>query len=181
MSNLFSISFHNWDSRSVGAFAGLDLVIVFTWRIVRSPGAPQRRQPKRHAPSTSNSVASTQANATLMPSGASSSSEDLRTQIADALFQPPTLGQVVSQKLSEGRKVTCRLLGVILEESSPEEILNQVTVSFVISYLMERVLDDESVIFEPPVTSLAVVKGSSGSGKCGGSHFRRFGKRQVYS
>lgn len=130
------------DSRSVGAIAGLALAIVFTWRMFRSPGAPQRRQPKRQAPSTSNSVGSTQANATSTPFGASSSSEDLRTQIADALFQPvkvsmcltfrhlsilciftlsiinllpllifsfhfqPTLGQVVRQKLSEGRKVT---------------------------------------------------------------------------
>ncbi|KAL9453605.1 hypothetical protein AB3S75_009253 [Citrus x aurantiifolia] len=158
MSNLFSISFHNLDSRSVGAIAGLALAIVFTWRMFRSPGAPQRRQPKRQAPSTSNSVGSTQANATSTPFGASSSSEDLRTQIADALFQPvkPTLGQVVRQKLSEGRKVTCRLLGVILEESCPEELQKQVTVKssvlealleitkFCDLYLMERVLDDES-------------------------------------
>lgn len=158
MSNLFSISLHNLDSRSVGAIAGLALAIVFTWRMFRSPVAPQRRQPKRQASPTSNSVASTQADAASMPSGASSSSEDLRTQIVDALFQPvkPTLGQVIRQKLSEGRKVTCRLLGVILEESSPEELQNQVTVrssvlevlleitKFCDLYLMERVLDDES-------------------------------------
>ncbi|GAY64089.1 hypothetical protein CUMW_230860 [Citrus unshiu] len=142
MSNLFSISFHNLDSRSVGAIAGLALAIVFTWRMFRSPGAPQRRQPKRQAPSTSNSVGSTQANATSTPFGASSSSEDLRTQIADALFQPV--------------KVTCRLLGVVLEESCPEELQKQVTVKssvlealleitkFCDLYLMERVLDNES-------------------------------------
>lgn len=76
------------DSRSVGAIAGLALAIVFTWRMFRSPGAPQRRQPKRQASPTSNFVASTQADAASMPSGASSSSEDLRTQIVDALFQP---------------------------------------------------------------------------------------------
>ncbi|KAJ4729995.1 Peroxisome biogenesis protein 22 [Melia azedarach] len=158
MSNLFSISFHNLDSRSVGAIAGLALAIVFTWRMFRSSGGPQRRQPKRQAPTTSNSVASTQSNSTVMPSEVSSSSEDLRTQIVDALFQPvkPTLGQVVRQKLSEGRKVTCRLLGVILEESSPEELQKQATVrssvlevlleitKFCDLYLMERVLDDES-------------------------------------
>ncbi|KAL5794030.1 hypothetical protein ACOSP7_002624 [Xanthoceras sorbifolium] len=159
MSNLFSISFHNLDSRSVGAIAGLALAIVFTWRLVRSPGGPQRRQPKRQAPTTSTSVPSTESNATLIPSGVSSPPEDLRAQnVVDEFFQPvkPTLGQIVRQKLSEGRKVTCRLLGVVLEESSPEEIQHQATVrssvlevlleitKFCDLYLMERVLDDES-------------------------------------
>ncbi|KAI9177015.1 hypothetical protein LWI28_009893 [Acer negundo] len=67
MSNLFSISFRNLDSRSVGAIAGLALAIVFTWRLVRRPGGPQRRQPKRQAPTTSTSVPSNQSNATIIP------------------------------------------------------------------------------------------------------------------
>ncbi|XP_065876712.1 peroxisome biogenesis protein 22 [Euphorbia lathyris] len=161
MSNLFSISFHNLDSRSVGAIAGLAIAIVFTWRHFRSPSGTQRRQPKRQASTTSSSVVSSQSNSALIPSGvcSSSSSEDLRAQNAvDEFFQPvkPTLGQIVRQKLSEGRKVTCRLLGVILEESSPEEIQKQATVrssvlevlleitKFCDLYLMERVIDDES-------------------------------------
>ncbi|MBA0702521.1 hypothetical protein Goari_026902, partial [Gossypium aridum] len=129
---------------------------------MRSPAAPRRRQPKRQAPTTSSSSISTQSNATLMPSGACSPSEDLRAQnVVDEFFQPvkqPTLGQIVRQKLSEGRKVTCRLLGVILEESSPEELQKQATVkSSVLDvlleitkycdlYLMERVFDDESEV-----------------------------------
>ncbi|RVX15772.1 Peroxisome biogenesis protein 22 [Vitis vinifera] len=79
--------------------------------------------------------------------------------VIDEFFQPvePTLGQIVRQKLSEGRKVTCRLLGVILEGSSPKELqAKQATVrssvpevlleitKFCDLYLMERVLDDES-------------------------------------
>ncbi|WCJ37606.1 peroxin 22 [Euphorbia peplus] len=160
MSNLFSISFHNLDSRSVGAIAGLAVAIVFTWRLFRSPSGTQRRQPKRQASTSSSSSVSSQSNSALMPSGVcSSSSEDLRAQNAvDEFFQPvkPTLGQIVRQKLSEGRKVTCRLLGVILEESSPEEIQKQATVrssvlevlleitKFCDLYLMERVIDDES-------------------------------------
>ncbi|XP_021630520.1 peroxisome biogenesis protein 22 isoform X2 [Manihot esculenta] len=159
MSNLFSISFHNLDSRSVGAIAGLAVAIVFTWRLLRSPGGPQQRRPKRQAPTTSSSVVGTQSNSTLIPSGVRSSSEDLRAQnVVDEFFQPvkPTLGQIVRQKLSEGRKVTCRLLGVILEESVPEELQKQATVrssvlevlleitKFCDLYLMERVLDDES-------------------------------------
>jgi hypothetical protein len=159
MSRIFSISLHNLDSRSIGAVAGLALAVVFTWRLLRAPTAPQRRQPKRQAPTTSSSVVNPQSNATVMPSGVSSSSEDLTAQnVVDEFFQPakPTLGQIVRQKLSEGRKVTCRLLGVILEETNPEELQKQATVkSSVLEvlleitkycdfYLMERVLDDES-------------------------------------
>ncbi|PON68778.1 Peroxisome biogenesis protein [Parasponia andersonii] len=159
MSNIFSISFHNLNSRSVGAIAGLAVAIVFTWRLLRSPSAPQRRQPKRQAPAASSSSITSHTNATFVPSGVSSSSDDVRAQnVVDEFFQPvkPTLGQIVRQKLSEGRKVTCQLLGVILEESTPEELQKQVTVrSSVLEvlleitkycdlYLMERVLDDES-------------------------------------
>ncbi|WVZ87266.1 hypothetical protein U9M48_033934 [Paspalum notatum var. saurae] len=67
-----------------------------------------------------------------------------------------TLEQLVRHKLSEGRRVTCRLLGVILEETTPEELQNHVTVrpsvvevlleiaKFCDVYFMERILDDES-------------------------------------
>ncbi|XWS68508.1 hypothetical protein CRYUN_Cryun04dG0096600 [Craigia yunnanensis] len=159
MSNLFSISLQKLDPRSVGAIAGLAVAIIFTYRLMRSPTAPARRQPKRQAPTTSSSAISTQSNPTLMPSGVCSSSEDLRPQnVVDEFFQPvkPTLGQIVRQKLSEGRKVTCCVLGVILEESSPEELQKQATVKssvldvlleitkFCDLYLMERVIDDES-------------------------------------
>ncbi|KAJ9686736.1 hypothetical protein PVL29_015537 [Vitis rotundifolia] len=160
MSNLFSISLRNLDSRSVGALAGFAVAMIFTWRLLRSPSGPQRRQPKRQAPAPSSSGVSSQSTTTLAPSGVCSSSEDSRAQnVIDEFFQPvkPTLGQIVRQKLSEGRKVTCRLLGVILEESSPEELqVKQATVrssvlevlleitKFCDLYLMERVLDDES-------------------------------------
>ncbi|XWS63331.1 hypothetical protein CRYUN_Cryun06bG0086100 [Craigia yunnanensis] len=159
MSNLFSISLQKLDPRSVGAIAGLAVAIIFTYRLIRSPAVPPRRQPKRQTPTTSSSAINTQSNPTLMPSGVCSSSEDLRAQnVVDEFFQPvkPMLGQIVRQKLSEGRKVTCRVLGVILEESSPEEMQKQATVKssvldvlleitkFCDLYLMERVIDDES-------------------------------------
>ncbi|XP_022726934.1 peroxisome biogenesis protein 22-like [Durio zibethinus] len=159
ISNLFSISVQKLDPRSVGAIAGLAVAIIFTYRLMRSPAAPPRRQPKLQAPRTRNSALSTLSNQTLMPSGVNSSSDDLRAQnVVDELFQPvkPTLGQTVRQKLSEGRKVTCRVLGVILEESSPEELKKQATVKssvldvlleiskFCDLYLMETVIDDES-------------------------------------
>ncbi|KAF5950230.1 hypothetical protein HYC85_012223 [Camellia sinensis] len=148
------------DSRSVGAVAGLAVAILFTWRLLRSPSGPQRRQPKRQAPTSSSSGVSNHSNTNLTSSGVCSPSEDSRAQnVIDEFFQPvkPTLGQIVRQKLSEGRKVTCRLLGVILEETSPEELqVKQATVrssvlevlleitKFCDLYLMERVLDDES-------------------------------------
>ncbi|GLT96573.1 hypothetical protein SLE2022_141840 [Rubroshorea leprosula] len=159
MSNLFPISLNKLDPRSVGAVAGLAVAIVFTYRLMQSPGEPQRRQLKRQAPTTSSSGVSTQSNTTLMPSAFCSSSEDLRAQnVVDEFLQPvkPTLRQIVRQKLSEGRKITCRLLGVILEESSPEELQKQATVrssalevlleitKFCDLYLMERVFEDES-------------------------------------
>ncbi|PKI68616.1 peroxisome biogenesis protein 22 isoform X1 [Punica granatum] len=159
-SNLFSSPFSNLNSRSVGAIAGFAVAIIFTWRLLRSPSGSQRRIQKRQAPASSSSVVDAQTAAAVTPSGVSSTSlEDLRAQnVIDEFFQPvkPTLGQIVRQKLSEGRKVTCRLLGVILEENTPEELKKQATVrssvlevlleitKFCDLYLMERVLDDES-------------------------------------
>ncbi|KAL0717584.1 hypothetical protein Bca4012_066906 [Brassica carinata] len=163
MSSLFSTSIPNLDSRSIGAIAGLAIAVIFTWRAIRTPpGEPRRRQPKRRMQSaeTSSAAAAAQSNLDSTLPDVSLPHEDNGVQdVVDQFFQPvkPTLGQIVRQKLSEGRKVTCRLLGVILEESSPEELqVKQATVrSSVLEvlleitkssdlYLMERVLDDES-------------------------------------
>ncbi|KVI04175.1 hypothetical protein Ccrd_017508 [Cynara cardunculus var. scolymus] len=149
------------DIRSVWAIAGLAVAVIFTWRLFRAPGAPRRRQPKHQAPAPSSSGVNSHSDVNLFHSGVSSSSEDSRAQtVIDEFFQPvkPTLGQIVRQRLSDGRKVTCRLLGVILEESTPEELQNQATVrssvldvlleitKFCDLYLMETVLDDESEV-----------------------------------
>lgn len=147
------------DSRSVGAIAGLAFAIVFTWRTLRTPSGPQRRRPKRQSVTPGSSGVSSHFSENIPTSEVSPPSEDSSTQnVIDEFFQPVklTLGQIVRQRLSEGRKVTCRLLGVILEETSPEELQKQATVrSSVLEvlleitkvcdlYLMERVLDDES-------------------------------------
>ncbi|KAK4374079.1 hypothetical protein RND71_004756 [Anisodus tanguticus] len=151
--------FQNLDSRSVGAMAGLAFAIVFTCRILRSPSGPQRRRPKRHVFSPGSSGVSSHFSENIATSGVSAPPEDSSAQnVIDEFFQrvKPTLGQIVRQRLSEGRKVTCQLLGVILEETSPEELQKQATVrssvldvlleitKFCDLYLMERVLDDES-------------------------------------
>ncbi|GAB4859469.1 peroxisome assembly protein 22 [Ancistrocladus abbreviatus] len=159
ISSFFSTVFQNLDSRSVGAIAGLAIAIVFSWRLLRSPSTAQRRQPKRLGTRPSSSGSDSHANTASAPSGVASTLEDSKAQnVVDDFFQPvkPTLGQIVRQKLCEGRKVTCRLVGVILEETSPEELQKQATVrSSVLEvlleitkycdlYLMERVVDDES-------------------------------------
>ncbi|XP_076910726.1 peroxisome biogenesis protein 22-like, partial [Bidens hawaiensis] len=119
-------------------------LFIITWRALRTP---RRSQPKSQL---GTSGFNSEPNENLL------SSEDLREN--DGLLQPEnlTLGHMFRQKLSDGRKVTCRLLGVILEENTPEELQNQATVKSsvleVVSemtkycnlYLMERVLDDES-------------------------------------
>ncbi|CAA0837109.1 Peroxisome biogenesis protein 22 [Striga hermonthica] len=155
----FSDLFHQLDSRSVGAIAGLASAIIFTWRLLRRPNATQTRQPKRQGPTSSGSFVGTQESIDASSSRVNNPSEDSRTQdVIDKFFQPvkPTLGQIVRQRLCEGRKVTCQLVGVILEESSPEELQKQATVrssvlevlleitKFCDLYLMERVLDDDS-------------------------------------
>ncbi|KAI9075320.1 hypothetical protein K1719_042725 [Acacia pycnantha] len=159
VSNLLAILLHTMDSRSIGVVAGLAVAVFFTWRLLRSPSGSQRRQRKRQATAPSTSGVNAQSNASLTASRACSPLDVSRAQdVIDEFFQPvkPSLGQIVRQKLSEGRKVTCSLLGVILEESSPEELQRQATVrssvlevlleitKFCDLYLMERVLDDES-------------------------------------
>ncbi|CAA2980662.1 peroxisome biogenesis 22-like [Olea europaea subsp. europaea] len=130
------------DSRSIGAIAGLALAVFFTWRLLTLPSGTQRRQHKSSAGATS-SGSSTCTTADVTCSKVSTSSEYSGSQNAvKELFQPV--------------KVTCQLLGVILEESSPEELQKQATVRPSVLevlleitkccdlYLMERVLDDES-------------------------------------
>ncbi|XP_077220871.1 peroxisome biogenesis protein 22-like [Tasmannia lanceolata] len=145
MSNLFD----HQNSRSIGALVGLAITVVFIWRLLRMPTGHQRRQRKRQGPTPSASSVTTQSNMVMLSSGVCSSSEDSKAQNL-------TLGQIVRQKLSDGRKITCRLVGVILEESSPDELQKHATVrssvlevlleiaKFCDLYLMERILDDES-------------------------------------
>ncbi|CAL0303940.1 unnamed protein product [Lupinus luteus] len=159
ISNLFSISPDDVNSQSIGAVAALAVAIFFIWRLLRSTGGTQHIQRKPQATTSASHGVSAQTNASVAPSGIRSPLDNSRAQnVVDELFQPvkPTLGQIVRQRLSEGRKVTCCLLGVILEESRPEDLQKQATVKssvlellleitkFCDLYLMERVLDDES-------------------------------------
>lgn len=144
--------------RSFTTLAAITITLIFAWKLLRAPQDQPRRPRRRVAPSPSNTSSRSRPGA-LTSTDACSSSADSRAQEAiNQLFQPVnlTLEQLVRHKLSEGRRVTCRLLGVILEETTPEELQNHVTVrpsvlevlleiaKFCDVYLMERILDDES-------------------------------------
>uniref|UniRef100_A0A0E0H6B9 Peroxisome biogenesis protein 22 n=1 Tax=Oryza nivara TaxID=4536 RepID=A0A0E0H6B9_ORYNI len=142
--------------RSFTTLAAITITLIFAWKLLRAPQEQPRRPHRRVAPSPSNTSSRSRPGA-LTSTDACSSSADSRAQEAiNQLFQPLTLEQLVRHKLSEGRRVTCRLLGVILEETTPEELQNHVTVrpsvlevlleiaKFCDVYLMERILDDES-------------------------------------
>ncbi|KAM1228874.1 hypothetical protein FF1_008002 [Malus domestica] len=117
MSSLFPISLHNLNSRSIGAIAGFAVAIVFTWRLLRPPSGPQRRQPKRQAPASSSSGINSNSNATLTTPGVSSS-EDSRTQnVVDEFFQPSSLtdpeGRLGQWDLANRSVASiCKLVGV---------------------------------------------------------------------
>lgn len=138
------------DSRSIGAIAGLAFTIVFAWRILRT-SSPQRRSPKRQAVIPGSSGVSSHFSENIATSEVSPPSEDSSAQnVIDEFFQPvkvekdfhlplplypniidglvtstnclqPTLGQIVRQRLSEGRKVSfnASLVGISLTYTSP--------------------------------------------------------------
>ncbi|XP_013672489.2 peroxisome biogenesis protein 22 isoform X3 [Brassica napus] len=139
LSSLFSTPIRNLDSRSIGAIAGLAIAVIFTWRAIRTqPGEPQRRRPKRRLQSAESSSAA----AASIPPDVSSPHEDNGMQdVVDQFFHPgkPTLGQIVRQRLSEGRKKQATV------RSSVMEVLLEITKCCDL-YLMERVVDDESEV-----------------------------------
>ncbi|KAG0484976.1 hypothetical protein HPP92_009055 [Vanilla planifolia] len=150
---LFLLNHKN--ASSLGALAGFAIAVVFTWKYLRSPPSRQRRgAPKRRVSPPSNGRES---------SGLAAAAEGSPTvpnlveldEIQEIDFEP-SLGQVVRKRLGGCRKMTCQLLGIILEEKLPEDLQKQATVRpSVIEvlleigkccdlYLMERVLDDDS-------------------------------------
>ncbi|XP_062184418.1 peroxisome biogenesis protein 22-like [Phragmites australis] len=146
--------------RSLTTLAAIAITLLFAWKILRAPQEQLQRPRRRAAPSSSNTSSRSRPRpGALTSTDACTSSADSRAHEAiNQLFQPVnlTLEQLVRHRLSEGRRVTCRLLGVILEETTPEELQNHVTVrpsvvevlleiaKFCDIYLMECILDDES-------------------------------------
>lgn len=157
VSDVVLLLFNHKSAGSFGAIAGIAIAVVFTWKLLRSPpGRERRRTPKRSVLPSANGGAS---------SGVSAAAEDSPTVLnfrdSDEIQENGSpcelsLGQVVRKRLGGCRKVTCQLLGVILEEKNSEELQKHATVrpsavevlreivKCCDFYLMERVLDDES-------------------------------------
>ncbi|AQK46374.1 Peroxisome biogenesis protein 22 [Zea mays] len=147
--------------RSLTTLAAISITLLFAWKMLRAPQEQPRRPRRRAAPSSSNTSTRSRPGA-LTVADACSSADSRAHEAVNQLFQPLTLEQLVRHKLSEGRRFTCRLLGVILEETAPEELQNHVTVKpsvvevlleiakFCDVYLMERILDDERKGFIGP-------------------------------
>ncbi|XP_073011847.1 peroxisome biogenesis protein 22-like [Typha latifolia] len=148
LSDVLTLLFNHKSAGSLGAVAGFAIAVVFVWRFLRSPPARQRRSPpKRRAPIQAADGGGFGAVQMLKESDA-----------GGAIDSPPqlTVRQIVRKKLAGCRKMTCQLLGVILEEKSAEELQKHVTVRLSVVellleiakhcdlYLMETILDDES-------------------------------------
>ncbi|CAK7326930.1 unnamed protein product [Dovyalis caffra] len=125
---------------SLGAVVGFALSIIFTWRFLRL------RPRKLKGTTVTDDASSTSYHNQVLGS--------VEDQLSTS--SKLSLQQTVKKKLNGGRKMTCRLLGVILEESSPDELQDHVTVRasmvdvlleisrYCDIYLMERTLDDKS-------------------------------------
>jgi len=156
ISEILMLLINHKNAGSLGALAGFAIAIAFTWKFLRSPSRRRQGQRKRRG-SASTSNHGTQAD----EDGDSEIQSRLLLKDNDAIDEshPPlklTLAQIVRKKLNGSRKMTCQLLGVLLEESSPEELQNHATVRLSVVevlteiakscdvYLMETILDDES-------------------------------------
>ncbi|XP_078437132.1 peroxin 22 [Wolffia australiana] len=148
--------FYSWVS-----VACLVVAMLYSWKLLK--GTPQlenqrRRQTREIVSSIQTAGTESSLNISSNREFCSSSAESSAQDVVDTFTGSikPTLGQLISRKLCGGRKVTCQILGVILEEKSPEELLESATVKpsilQVLSemskicdiYLMERVLDGPS-------------------------------------
>ncbi|KAJ6846149.1 peroxisome biogenesis protein 22-like [Iris pallida] len=147
ISDVLLLLFNHRSAGSFGAVAGFAIAVIFTWKFLRSGSPRPPARPKPRVVRTPDVAAAAECIEPVSSSKASHAAE------------PPIqldLGQTVRKKLNGARKVTCRLLGVIFEESIPEELQKQATVRPSVLevlqeisktcdvYLMERVLDDET-------------------------------------
>ncbi|KAJ6832225.1 peroxisome biogenesis protein 22-like [Iris pallida] len=145
LSDMLVLLFNHKSAGSLGAIAGFAVAVIFTWKFLRS-GPP--RPSARPKPRVSRPQPPLPDRIEPVPSSKDSNAAE-----------PPVrldLGQTVRKKLNGARKVTIQLLGVILEESNPEELQKQATVRPSVLevlqeisktcdvYLMERILDDET-------------------------------------
>ncbi|KAG6557175.1 hypothetical protein Mapa_001102 [Marchantia paleacea] len=159
-SHLIAFFLRYKNASSAGAIAGFAIALVCTWKYLKTPSRQRNKiNDKRDAPSSSNAPPM------------ETTAEGTSTAIAKSLTQPIqrgvvirdsppatqlTLAQMVRRQLQGGRKMTCQLVGVILEESTSEDLQKHAVVRPAVVdvllevarscdlYLLARVLDDES-------------------------------------
>eukprot|EP00897_Mesotaenium_endlicherianum_P001742 jgi/Mesen1/1596/ME000134S00709 len=141
---------------SIGAVAGFALTLICTWRYLRGRQRARRQLDKRNASLAGPSGV----DAVVSSSGASTSITKAthRGSSISSIASPPqiTSAEMVRRQLNGGRRMTCQLLGVVLEETSPEQLQTGATlkprVLEVLTelgracdlYLVAQVLDDAS-------------------------------------
>lgn len=157
LSNFLVFLYHHKNASLIGAIAGSALAITVAWTYLKPPNEHHRRSRKRRgSSSTSNdSQAIGETTSSSSVCHPSSSQYGVATQGWTAPTKI-TLAQLIRRQLNGGRKITCQLLGVVLEELTPEELQEHAVVRpSVVEMLMEiakacdlyliaRVLDDKS-------------------------------------
>lgn len=159
LSNFLVFLYHHKNASLIGAIAGSALAIAVALTYLKPANEHHRRPRKRRGSSSTTTSNDSQAIGETTSSSSvchpSSSQYGVATQGWTAQ-KKITLAQLIRRQLNGGRKITCQLLGVVLEELTPEELQEHAVVrpSVVETlmeiakacdlYLMARVLDDKS-------------------------------------
>ncbi|WOK98401.1 peroxisome biogenesis protein 22 [Canna indica] len=157
IADVLALLLNHKSAGSIWAIAGLAIAVIFAWKLLRpSPGRRGSDRRKRRAvPSASQPAGGDEPSGSL---GLVNAGPLEVSAAVEAVASPVelTLGQLVRKRLGGCRKITSQLLGVILEEKTPEELQKHATVRTSVLeileeiskhcdlYLMETVLDDES-------------------------------------
>lgn len=163
LSHLLGFILRYKNASSVGAAAGLAIALLCTWKCWRVPGKrPSSRIEKRDGggASTSQAPGSMEAGAegssTAVARSITQATQRGATEANAASSGELTVAQVVRRQMNGGRKMTCQLVGVVLEEGSPEELQKHAVVRPAVVevlleiartcdlYLVAKVLDDAS-------------------------------------
>eukprot|EP00249_Psilotum_nudum_P006487 c19809_g1_i1 orf=327-1151(+) len=155
-SHLVAYVFDPKHASSIGALAGFAIALVCTWKYLKTPSRSRKRLDKRDGPSdASPEGASTGTSTAVAPYMTNPSQRGVAIR-EPAVPTQLTLAQIVRRRLNGGRKMTCQLLGVIVEETVPEELQKHAVVrSAVVDvllelaqacdlYLIARIIDDQS-------------------------------------
>lgn len=142
---------------SFGAIAGFAIALICTWRYFRGALPRPRRGKRQMPPARALPDSSTEgAVATSVAHGITQATKRGEAAAPAAAPAQLTLASIVRRQLNGGRRVTCQVAGVLLQEGSPEALQGGATVrveavdvvkelaSACDLYLLVRVLDDAS-------------------------------------